>query len=61
MVPAANGMFLIAAMWIAARRKFSSIARYFVLKLFLAAMCIKENKGLEYSRNCETASADFCT
>lgn len=60
-VPSANGMFFMAATWRAARRKFSSIARYFVVRLFRAAMCIRENMGLGNVRNCELLSVAFFT
>lgn len=49
--PPRNGIFFMAAMWMAASKKFSSIARYFVAALFLAAMCIRVNMGLGNVRN----------
>lgn len=60
-VPPLNGMFFRAATWIAANKKFSSIARYFVAALFLAAMCIKVNTGLGNPRNSEMPSVAFFT
>lgn len=60
-VPLVNGIFFKAATWIAAIRKFSSTARYFVATLFLAAMCIKVNIGLGNVRNAEMPSAAFFT
>lgn len=60
-VPLLNGIFVRAATCIAAIRKFSSIARYFVAALFLAAMCIKVNIGLGNARNSEMPLVAFFT